>query len=73
MCAHFASENMDLQVVRCMDRTRLRNKIETKNIIIFNLEIVKIWRSLYEHFNFTNLRINTDILSPMQQCKHFVP
>ena len=39
MRAHvLASENMDLQVVRCMDRTRLRNEIETKiNIFKFFL------------------------------------
>ena len=43
-------------------------KSKQKNIflILFILEIVKIRRSLYAHFNFTNLRINTDILSPMQ-------
>ena len=34
MCAHaLASENMDLQVVGCMDWTRLRNEIETN---VFN-------------------------------------
>ena len=59
-----ASENLDLQVVRCMDRTRLWNEIETK-IYFFILEIVKIRRSPYAHFNFMNLRINTDVLSPM--------
>ena len=51
-------------MVGCMDRTRLRNEIETK-IYIFILEIVKIRRSPYADFNFTNLRINTDVLSPM--------
>ena len=60
-----ASENMDLQVVGCMDWTRLRNKIETIFLFFFILEIFKIRRSLYAHFNFTNLRINTDVLSPM--------
>ena len=34
-------------------------------IILFILEIVKIRRSLYAHFNFMNLRIYTDVLSPM--------
>ena len=65
-----ASENMDLQVVGCMDRTRLQNKIETKKyfIILFTLEIVKIRRSPYAHFNFTTLHINTDVLSPMWVC-----
>ena len=61
-----ASENMDLQVVGCMDRTRLQNEIETK-IDFFILEVVKIRRSPYARFNFTNLRINTDVLSPMYQ------
>ena len=65
MCAHaLASENMDLQVVGCMDQTRLRYEIETKTKK-FILEIVKIRRSPYAHFNFTNLRINMDVLSPM--------
>ena len=43
MRAHaLASENIDLQVVGSMDRTRLRNKIETKIyiFILFILEIV---------------------------------
>ena len=65
MCVHaLASENMDLQVVGCMDQTRLRYEIKTKTKK-FILEIVKIRRSPYVHFNFTNLRINMDILSPM--------
>ena len=65
MCAHaLASENMDLQVDGCMDQTRLRYEIKTKTKKII-LEIVKIQRSLYAHFNFTNLRINMDVLSPM--------
>ena len=34
-------------------------------LLLFILEIVKIRRSPYAHFNFTNLRINTDVLSPM--------
>ena len=48
-------------------RVILRNEIETKILflILFILEIVKIRRSPYAHFNFTNLRINTDVLSPM--------
>ena len=48
-----------------MDWTRLQNKIETK-IYIFILEIFKIRRSPDAHFSFTNLRINTDVLSPMR-------
>ena len=74
MRAHaLASENMDLQVVGCMDQTRLQNEIETKIyiFILFILEIVKIRRSPYAHFNFTNLRINTDVLSPMRFCLDF--
>ena len=39
-------------------------------LLLFILEIVKIRRSPYAHFNFTNLRINTDVLSPM--CKIIV-
>ena len=43
-----------------------RNKKKNIKKILFILEIVKIRRSPYAHFNFTNLRINTDVLSPMQ-------
>ena len=68
MRAHaLASENMDLQVVGYMDRIRLWNEIETFFFffILFILEIVKIRRSPHAHFNFTNLCINTDVLSPI--------
>ena len=47
----------------------MRNEIKTKLffLILFVLEIVKIWKSPYAHFNFTNLCINTDVLSPMEK------
>ena len=46
-----------------LDQIAERKRKKKKNLFV--LEIVKRRKSPYTHFNLTNLRINTDIISPM--------
>ena len=60
-----ASKNMDLQVVGYIWIGPDCGTKSKQKYILFILGIVKIQRSPYAHLSFTNLRINTDVLSPM--------
>jgi len=69
VCAHVSFRKHGSASGLVYGWTRLWNEIEFFYIFnVFILEIVKIWRSPYAHFNFMNLHINTDVLLPMHKA-----